>query len=704
MGLETGNYISALVKTNPLSSDNVSEGDDHLQLIKKILKQNFPVGTNEVGPDQAVQVLIAKSSAPTVDTSASGHAARAMGLLWLDTTNNLLKIRNQANDAWITLAVNPETSNSVDINAGTIDGAVIGGATPAAVTTTSLVATTADINAGTVDGTTVGASSASTGAFTTVTTTGALTVGADITISGDDIIMATNTDAYILVADGTSYNPVAISGDITITNAGVTSIGADKVITAKILDANVTNAKLANMAANTVKVRNANSSGVPSDLALTTTQIMIGDGTGFTAAALSGDVTMTNAGVVNVAKIQGEPVSSATVANDQYLKYSSSASEWQKVNVVGDDKLTTKGDLLVYNTVDSETRLGVGTNDYVLTANSSATNGLDWQAVAVADGAITNAKMADMAANTVKVRNANSSGVPSDLALATTQIMIGDGTGFTVAALSGDVTMANTGAVTIANDAVEQAMIGDDAVGADQLASDAVVTASIVDDAVTTDKIADDAVAAAQLASDAVVTASIADDAVTAAKLANSINTEISANTAKVTNATHTGDVTGATALTIADNAVTLAKLEDGTQGDILYYGASGAPARLGYSTSGYFLKTQGTGANPAWAEMVGGLSWQAVVTGATTMVAGRGYFVNTTGSDFSMTLPASATLGDEVHIVDYAGTFDTNNCTVARNSHNILGAGSDLVVATERAAFKLVYVDATQGWLLTEL
>jgi hypothetical protein len=68
------------------------------------------------------------------------------------------------------------------------------------------------------------------------------------------------------------------------------------------------------------------------------------------------------------------------------------------------------------------------------------------------------------------------------------------------------------------------------------------------------------------------------------------------------------------------------------------------------------------------------------------------------------MTLPASASLGDEVHIIDYAGTFDTNNCTVARNSHNISGAASDLVVATERAAFKLVYVDATQGWLLTEV
>ena len=58
-----------------------------------------------------------------------------------------------------------------------------------------------------------------------------------------------------------------------------------------------------------------------------------------------------------------------------------------------------------------------------------------------------------------------------------------------------------------------------------------------------------------------IVTDKIADDAVTADKLANSINTEITANTAKVTNATHTGDVTGSAALTIATDAVTTAKI-----------------------------------------------------------------------------------------------------------------------------------------------
>ncbi len=63
------------------------------------------------------------------------------------------------------------------------------------------------------------------------------------------------------------------------------------------------------------------------------------------------------------------------------------------------------------------------------------------------------------------------------------------------------------------------------------------------------------------LADAGISTAKIADDAVTADKLANSINSEIAANTAKVTNATHTGDVTGSGALTIAADAVTTAKI-----------------------------------------------------------------------------------------------------------------------------------------------
>jgi len=106
----------------------------------------------------------------------------------------------------------------------------------------------------------------------------------------------------------------------------------------------------------------------------------------------------------------------------------------------------------------------------------------------------------------------------------------------------------------------------------------------------------------------------------------------------------------------------------------------------------------------PKLAANTGGIvDWQAVVTSATTMVAGRGYFVDTSSAAITMTLPSSATRGDEVWIVDYGATFDTNNCTIGRNSHKIQGDSANLTVSTERAGFTLVYVDATQGWLLRD-
>ena len=104
-----------------------------------------------------------------------------------------------------------------------------------------------------------------------------------------------------------------------------------------------------------------------------------------------------------------------------------------------------------------------------------------------------------------------------------------------------------------------------------------------------------------------------------------------------------------------------------------------------------------------SFAEVSGGTAWQAIATTAATMSAGYGYFVNTTSGAITMTLPSSPSLGDEVSIIDYAGTFDSNNLTVGRNSQPIMGTAADLTVSTERAAFTLVYVDSTQGWLLKD-
>ncbi len=98
-----------------------------------------------------------------------------------------------------------------------------------------------------------------------------------------------------------------------------------------------------------------------------------------------------------------------------------------------------------------------------------------------------------------------------------------------------------------------------------------------------------------------------------------------------------------------------------------------------------------------------GGTSWQSIITSNTTMVSGRGYFVNTSSAAITMTLPSSPSLGDTCTVIDYAGTADSNNITIGRNSQPIMGSAADLTVATERAAFTLVYVDSTHGWLLTE-
>ena len=61
------------------------------------------------------------------------------------------------------------------------------------------------------------------------------------------------------------------------------------------------------------------------------------------------------------------------------------------------------------------------------------------------------------------------------------------------------------------------------------------------------------------------------------------------------------------TTVKIGDNQVTLAKQADGTQGGTIYYGAAGAPTELAAGTSGKFLKTQGTGANPIWDDVPAG-------------------------------------------------------------------------------------------------
>ena len=96
------------------------------------------------------------------------------------------------------------------------------------------------------------------------------------------------------------------------------------------------------------------------------------------------------------------------------------------------------------------------------------------------------------------------------------------------------------------------------------------------------------------------------------------------------------------------------------------------------------------------------GIAWQSVVTASTlTTVAGRGYPINTTSNACTVTLPSSASVGDQVQIVDYSGTFATNNITLT-SSLNIEGGTANKILTTNREGVIITYVDVTQGWVAT--
>jgi len=107
-----------------------------------------------------------------------------------------------------------------------------------------------------------------------------------------------------------------------------------------------------------------------------------------------------------------------------------------------------------------------------------------------------------------------------------------------------------------------------------------------------------------------------------------------------------------------------------------------------------------------AGAEFVGGgTQWQSsIVTGTTlSAVAGNGYWIDTTSNACTVTLPASASVGDTIEFADYARTWNTNNVTINPNSLNYQGNTSpNPTLSTIGQHLKIVYSGATQGWIPT--
>ena len=102
------------------------------------------------------------------------------------------------------------------------------------------------------------------------------------------------------------------------------------------------------------------------------------------------------------------------------------------------------------------------------------------------------------------------------------------------------------------------------------------------------------------------------------------------------------------------------------------------------------------------WTGLGGGNPWAThTADGSTalTVAANDRYFIDTTSGAQTANLPASPQVGDQVSFIDLAGTFDTNNLTIGRNSLKIMGLNEDLIVSTENAGLQLVYTGTTYGW-----
>ena len=224
--------------------------------------------------------------ATAVTAVADGGAAEHF-VTFLDAATGTQQIKTDAG-----LKYNPNTNT---LTATTFDGAVTGGITGNAATATTLATTRAISITGDVTATGVNFNGSAAIALNTSLANNAVvtaTIAADAVTGAKIPDNAINSEHY---TDG-SIDRVHLAADII----DGTKIANDVINSEHYVNASVDFAHMQNVTGNSVLVRNASSSGVISSVAVADTKILIGDGTGFGAFALSGDVTMTNAGVTNI--------------------------------------------------------------------------------------------------------------------------------------------------------------------------------------------------------------------------------------------------------------------------------------------------------------------------------------------------------------------------------------------------------------------
>ena len=264
-----------------------------------------------------------------------------------------------------------------------------------------------------------------------------------------------------------------------------------------------------------------------------------------------------NTGVSGTAILDEDTLSSNSATQ---LATQQSIKAYVDATVTAQDLDLTDGTTAIDIDLDSESLSILGGTGITSTASGTGVT------LALTAGGIATASVADDAITSPKLALFDDSAAATN-----THILVADGTDFVNVAISGDATLANNGALTIAAGAIENSMLADDAVDSDELAAgsvdaahmsaNSIDSASYVDASIDTAHYAAGSVDATALGADCVTAAKIGDDVINSEHYAAaSIDNEHLADNAVDSDELAAGAVDTAH---IADDNITHAKLEN---------------------------------------------------------------------------------------------------------------------------------------------
>jgi hypothetical protein len=147
-------------------------------------------------------------------------------------------------------------------------------------------------------------------------------------------------------------------------------------------------------------------------------------------------------------------------------------------------------------------------------------------------------------------------------------------------------------------------------------------------------------------------------------------------------------DLAGLTSLRLGSIGAQLGETINEFSADITMSGNSNMAVPTEYAVRSYVLGQNGS----AW----------STKTSAYTASKSERLFADTTSSAFTVTLPASPSVGDFVQIADAGGKFSTNKLTVGRNGSNIMALAEDMDLNVNNVSVTFVYQGSTQGWRIS--